>query len=56
MWPGITTGHDARCRCTWAYLGAVYQVKVRDALCVTHSGYALVGRGLGFAAPSEVTP
>ena len=38
LWPGITTGFDARCTCTWAPMGGVYQVKVRDALCLTHGG------------------
>ena len=33
-WPGITTGHDARCSCTWASYGGVYQVKYLDASCV----------------------
>lgn len=38
LWPGITTGFDARCTCTWAPLAGVYQVKVRDGLCLTHGG------------------
>jgi hypothetical protein len=35
-WPGIRTGWDARCSCTWAQRGGVYQVKYRDAMCVNH--------------------
>lgn len=38
LWPGITAGMDARCSCTLAPLGGVYQVKVRDAACVNHGG------------------
>lgn len=38
MWPGITEGMDSRCSCTRAPLNGVYQVKVRDALCVNHGG------------------
>jgi hypothetical protein len=36
LWPGITTGHDARCSCTWARWHGTYQVKFRDAMCVNH--------------------
>jgi DNA (cytosine-5)-methyltransferase 1 len=32
MWPGITAGCDARCSCTWAMRGGVYQVKYRNAM------------------------
>lgn len=39
LWPGITSGWDARCTsCCWAELDGVYQVKVRDAACVNHGG------------------
>ena len=38
MWPGITQGLDSRCSCTRAFMGAVYQVKVRDAMCLNHGG------------------
>lgn len=38
LWPGITQLLDARCSCTRAPMGGVYQVKVRDASCVNHGG------------------
>lgn len=38
LWPGITAGMDARCSCTLAPMGGVYQVKVRNALCLNHGG------------------
>lgn len=39
LWPGITTGFDARCwGCTWAPLDGVYQVKVRCYDCPNHGG------------------
>lgn len=38
LWPGITQGMDARCSCTLAPMGGVYQVKVRNALCLNHGG------------------
>jgi hypothetical protein len=36
IWPGITTGLNASCSCTWATFDGQYQVKFRDALCITH--------------------
>ncbi len=36
--PGITSGFDARCSCTWAPMASVYQVKARDVNCVNHGG------------------
>ena len=38
MWPGITQGLDSRCSCTRALMAGVYQVKVRDYLCVNLGG------------------
>jgi hypothetical protein len=38
LWPGICRGFDARCSCTWALMAGVYQVKLRDAMCVNHGG------------------
>lgn len=38
LWPGITQGLDSRCSCTRAFMGAVYQVKVRNAMCLNHGG------------------
>ncbi len=38
LWPGITSGFDARCSCSWAPLNGVYQVKARNVMCVTHGG------------------
>jgi hypothetical protein len=38
LWPGICRGFDARCSCTWALMAGVYQVKLRDVLCVNHGG------------------
>lgn len=35
-WPGITTGNDARCWCTWAPMAGVMQVKHLHAGCPTH--------------------
>lgn len=48
MWPGITSGLDARCSCTRAPLNGVYQVKLRDIRCLVH------GLWLGTVARCEV--
>ena len=45
FWPGITTGRDAWCTCTWAWYRGVWQVKALHAICVTHCGYWSVSRG-----------
>jgi hypothetical protein len=42
-WPGISTGWDARCSCTWVMRDGVYQVKFRDAMCVNHMTGAVRG-------------
>jgi hypothetical protein len=34
LWPGITTGNDARCSCTWAPRGGVMQIKVANSSCI----------------------
>jgi hypothetical protein len=44
FWPGITSGFDARCSCSWAFHGGVYQVKLCDSLCVV-AGHRAAGRG-----------
>jgi hypothetical protein len=44
-WPGITTGHDARCDCTWAPRDGVYQVKYQSAGCVVHLRTGTASRG-----------
>jgi hypothetical protein len=36
IWPGITSGFNANCTCTWATHAGQYQVKYKDALCITH--------------------
>lgn len=40
MWPGIYTGHNALCSCTWARktAEAMPEVKVRHAACIIHGG------------------
>lgn len=48
LWPGITWGFDARCTtCTWAWMNGVYQVKVREFLCVNHGGPLAVALARG---------
>jgi hypothetical protein len=32
-WPGISTGHNAFCLCTWAMKDGLYQVKNRNLAC-----------------------
>jgi len=36
LWPGITTGDNAMCSCSWSYLGGVRQVKMRNGSCIVH--------------------
>lgn len=42
LWPGITTGCNALCSCTWAMRNGTYQVKVTNAMCTVldHRGPA----------------
>lgn len=43
IWPGITTGFNARCQCTWAAHGGTYQVKYANAMCAV-TGHRATGR------------
>jgi hypothetical protein len=53
LWPGITEGFDARCTCTWAMLGGVYQVKaeVIRARRLEAMRAVLEGQGYTVTAP-----
>lgn len=44
IWPGITTGYNALCLCTWAMFQGVYQVKYASAMCAV-AGHARSSRG-----------
>jgi hypothetical protein len=48
MWPGIFTGFNALCTCTWAPYQGKYQVKRRDGACLVrehHQAGTPNGRG-----------
>lgn len=44
MWPGITTGNNALCLCTWAHRGGRMEVKFANRMC-GEPGHAGSGRG-----------
>lgn len=37
-WPGITTGHDAHCQCTWAWRHGRMELKYVNTLCPNRTG------------------
>lgn len=44
MWPGITTGNNALCLCTWAHRDGRMEVKFANRMC-GEPGHAGSGRG-----------